>query len=356
MSGWDRERRWSRAGTLPRTTSSTTNPAVGHGPVEFSLLADDRLRVVIEPELLPLIENWLPRIPLEPSSVRAAEGGDDGSGALIRIGYAGSGDGEEARPAPAGEPTLRLGSATVWVYPAGEVVVLRGTDPRVHGHVDLAGRRARLTPPRTDGDVIVAANLYSMMTVVAALLLGRLGRTPIHAGAVVTPDGGALLLAGDARAGKSTTCINLITAGWDYLSDDQVVLSRATDSARIVAEGWPRTFHLDEGWERGVSTGVRRDFDPASVGPGRWRRSAQVDGILFPVVRADQPTAVTPIAGSDALARLIRQTPWLMVDPARAPELLALLAATASTPTYELSLGLDTYKDPERLSRCIEQR
>lgn len=328
--------------------------------VEYSLLADDRLRLVLEPELLPLIENWLPRIPLEPSIgiTAAMEGRYDGSDgyALIRIRCAPEDSGEDMRPEPAGEPTLRLGSATVWVDPNEEMVMLRGTDPRVHGQVDLARRRALLSPPRTDADVIVAANLYSMMTVAAALLLGRIGRTPIHAGAVVTPGGGALLLAGDAKAGKSTTCINLITAGWDYLSDDQVVLSRTADSSRITAEGWPRTFHLDEGWERGVSTGVRRDFDPVRLGPGRWRRSAPVDGVLFPVVRAEQPTAVTPIASSDALARLIRQTPWLMVDPARGPALLALLSAVASTPTYELSLGLDTYKDPERLSRCIESR
>lgn len=353
MSGSKRVEFGGEHAETPRQTmSSTETPAPGGAMLDYSLLADDRLRLVLEPELLPLIENWLPRIPLEPATGAAIEE----SGALIRIGCSGADAADRLPPTPAGEPTLRLGSATVWVDPVAERVELRGTDPRVRGQVDLARRHALLSPPNPDADVIVAANLYSMMTVVAALLLGRIGRTPIHAGAVVAPGGGALLLAGDARSGKSTTCINLITAGWDYLSDDQVVLSRAAGTGRVAAEGWPRTFHLDEGWERGVSTGVRRDFDPTRLGPGRWRRSAPIDGILFPIVRAEQPTALTPIPASDALARLIRQTPWLMVDPARGPALLALLSAVASTPAYELSLGLDTYKDPERLSRCIADR
>lgn len=343
-----------------------TPAAVGGDFLEYSLLADDRLRIILEPDLLPLIEIWLPRIPLAPATGRgsartgtgkaAAGGAAEGMDALIRIQRAAEGAEGVMPECPPGGATLRLGSATVWVTGPDHPVFLRGTDERVRGIVDLNARRALLTPPPDGADEIVAANLYSMMTVVAALLLGRIGRTPIHAGAVVAPGGGALLLAGDARAGKSTTCVNLIAAGWDYLSDDQVVLSRAPDSDTITAEGWPRTFHLDEGWERGVSTGIRRDLDPERLGPGRWRRSAPIEGLLFPVVKAEEPTALTPISASDALARLIRQTPWLMVDQPRGPALLGLLSALASTPAYELSLGLDTYKDPQRLSRRIHGR
>src|SRR5690606_33365128 len=102
------------------------------------------------------------------------------------------------------------------------------------------------------GAPTACADLYSMLTLSAALLLGRLERTPIHAAAVVAPNGQALLLAGDARVGKSTTTVNLITAGWDYLSDDQIVLERAGADLRV--EGWPRLFYLDEGWEAGTPT------------------------------------------------------------------------------------------------------
>lgn len=321
------------------------------GDVAYSLLADGRLGLVLEPDLIPFIEKWLPRIPLDPDPVSAS--GEDG--ALIQIARAGEGD-EDPPPYPTATPTLRLGSATIWVDPVEERVLLRGSERRVHGIVDLRSRRARLTPPPTGDETIIAANLYSMMTVVAALLLGRLGRTPIHAGAIIRPGGGALLLAGDARAGKSTTCMNLISSGWDYLSDDQVVLSRTEGSDAVSAEGWPRVFHLDEGWEHGVSTGVRRDVDPGEIGPGCWRRFAEVEGLLFPIVRADQPTALTPIPASDALARLIRQTPWLLVDQQRGPALLALLSSLAAAPAHELSLGLDTYRDPERLARVIGRR
>lgn len=354
----------------------------------FSLLADGRLGVVVEPWCLPMVERWLPRLPGVNADVGAGEAGPAathagvgpaappgaGPAASIRI-HSRKG---ELRPAPAGEPTMRLGSAVAWVDGAGGRATLRGADPRVTASIDLIRLTAILEVLRPDpvggegadpncdnsatgvgivATSIVAGDLYSMLTVTAALLLGRLGRTPVHAGAVVTPSGGALLLAGDARAGKSTTCVNLIAAGWDYLSDDQVVLYRAGEDSpaknAIWAEGWPRAFHLDEGWERGVSTGNRRDFDPTGIGGGNWRRAAPLEGLLFPVVRAEQPTRLTAITPADALARLIRQTPWLLVDRETAPELLALLSETARLPAHELSLGLDTYDDPERLSDRI---
>jgi hypothetical protein len=43
----------------------------------------------------------------------------------------------------------------------------------------------------------------------------------------------------------------------------------------------------------------------------------------------------------------------VLVDRPSAPELLALLTAVAGLTAHELSLGLDIYRDPERLSDRI---
>jgi hypothetical protein len=231
--------------------------------------------------------------------------------------------------------------------------VLQGACAGVGGTIDLAAREARLTV--ASDEPAATADLYSMLTVSAALLLGRLERTPVHAAAVLAPSGVALLLAGDARAGKSTTSINLITAGWDYLSDDQVVLSRAAGEDALLVEGWPRVFHLDEGWERGTPTGRRGPVDAATLGPGRWRRTARLGGLLFPTVRPDEPTHLVPVSAAEAFAGLVRQTPWLMVDRGSSGALLPLLSDAARRPAFRLVLGLDSYRDPARLVRALEE-
>jgi hypothetical protein len=49
----------------------------------------------------------------------------------------------------------------------------------------------------------------------------------------------------------------------------------------------------------------------------------------------------------------MRQSPWLMGDRERAPDLLALLTAACERPAYALRLGLDTYRDTDRLLRVL---
>ena len=77
---------------------------------------------------------------------------------------------------------------------------------------------------------------------------------------------------------------------------------------------------------------------------------------MFTRVSPDEPTRIDPIDASSALERLIRQTPWLIADPKSAPPLLDLLGSAASLPAGEIRLGLDTYRDPELLSRVISER
>jgi hypothetical protein len=217
--------------------------------------------------------------------------------------------------------------------------------------VDLASGFAELRVPLAADPALsgpAAWTLFSAATLAAALLLGRMERALAHAAAVVGPDGRAWLLVGDSHAGKTTTSANLLQAGWRYVSDDQVVLYRAADG-ELSAEGWPRPFHLDEGWEGGAPLHRRGTTDPRERWPGRWTRTAPLAGLLFPRVEAGRPTVREALPASDALARLLRQSPWLLADRGAAPRVLRLLQEAASLPAYALRLGLDTYADPERL-------
>jgi hypothetical protein len=212
--------------------------------------------------------------------------------------------------------------------------------------VDAANGTATLvvTTGREPGE---ASDIYSMLTISAALLLGRRGRALTHAAAVVSPSGEAWLLAGDARSGKSTTAANFLNQGWRYLSDDQVVL-RAEQTA-IVVDGLPRPFHLDRGWGSQSPAAIRSSVDSTTRWPGQLMKSAPLGGLFLPRVVPDKPTTFTLAPQGDGITGLIRQSPWLLADPVAAPALLALLQRVAAESCYDLSLGLDTFGNSELL-------
>jgi hypothetical protein len=300
--------------------------------IRLSLLVDDTLELALEPELYPLAQRWIPHGLAEPgsSSARAAITVRASSAPLQR---------------PSHQPTLVLGRAAAWLGRPSGIAMLRGELSSSGGELNLATCQAHLyvDPSETHA----AADLYSLLTISAGLLLAGLGRALVHAAAIVHPAGGAWLLAGDARAGKSTTCATLVAGGWGYLSDDQVVLAAQHDG--VQAHGWLRPFHLD------ASPGVRTEIPPAEVGLESWRRTAQLAGVIFPVVEPTEPTRLESVTAGWALAGLVRQSPWLLATPPQtAPGALRLLERAVAGHAFRLSLGLDTYRAPDRLAACLE--
>jgi hypothetical protein len=297
-------------------------------------------------DLAPLLRSsWLPQdLPRTMSQASA----------LIQVSR------ENASPPPPDEPpTLTLGTASLWISATGDSGVLAASGG-CWGSLDLPRLRAHLRVP-SDGPptAAVAGDLYSMLTISAALLLGRSGCCLLHAAGVVSPaalrggNGEAWLLVGDARAGKSTTSVNLITRGWNYLSDDQVILRPGSAAGPIMVEGWLRPFHLDEGWGSDIPLRRRRTVQAARLGPGRRIRTAALGALLFPRVSAAEATGLTPARPTVAMAGLIRQSPWLLADPGAARGLLDLLRRAASVPAYGLTLGLDTFGDAALLEERL---
>lgn len=241
-----------------------------------------------------------------------------------------------------GHPVLlRLGPVSARTVDA-DTIVFHGTG--ASGRILLADLSATISVS-TEEDADPAAAVYSMLTLSAALLLGRLGAALVHAGGIVDPTGGAWLFAGDTHAGKTTTCVSLADAGWRFLADDQVVL-REVEGA-IVSEGWPRLAHLDAGYDRREITDQRIAAD---VGE-RWSRhaangtvrTAAVHAVVLPAVEAERRTSVRRVSPADALSVIVRQSPWLLADRVVAPRVLALLQATSLRPAYALTLGRDSY-------------
>jgi hypothetical protein len=239
---------------------------------------------------------------------------------------------------------LQLNDVTAFADSAHTIQLIGANG--AHGDVDLAGGRATLSIPANGADAI------GMLNIAAALLLGREGRALLHAAAVVPPAGGeAWLLIGDARAGKTSTTATLMAAGWGFLSDDNVVLS--AEGGRLIAQGWPRPFHLDSGWRTGAPQMTRITTQPDAIARFALLRDAPITRLLMPVVDADRATHLEPLSQGAALAALIRQTPWLMADAAVAPRILEMLTHVALLPAHRLVLGLDSFGRPDVLGRIL---
>jgi hypothetical protein len=161
------------------------------------------------------------------------------------------------------------------------------------------------------------------------------------------------LLVGDARSGKSTTTATLIAHGWNYVSDDQVVLKRGTRIRTLTAEGWLRDFHLDTGWATGTPHGRRIVVDPRTLGHGRHQRQAPVAGALFLTLEPETPTALEPLSPAEAFSLLLRQSPWLMADPAAAQHVVHLLEDASRLPARRLKLGHDALRNGGLLAHLI---
>jgi hypothetical protein len=305
------------------------------------VLDDGSLGVRMSPELLPLVEAWLPRFASQGAAPAAVRGWIEVRSGPTRF------------EPPSEPPRFSLGSLSGW-FDEGGKVLLSESGQRVSGVLDLEGMQARIRLAVSEAEgAELRLEIFGILSLAAALLLGRMGRTLVHAGAVVDASGAAWLLCGESFSGKTTTCLNLVRLGWDYLSDDNVLLEEA--DGKVWVEGWPRPFNLDYGYESGASQGVRRRVDPLDYGPGRWRSRAPLGGILFPRVLAALPTTLSRLRVVDALAGLLRQNPWLIGDREAAAPLLKLMTRAAGYPAYGLQLGTDSYRDAAVIQRLLRQ-
>ena len=91
--------------------------------------------------------------------------------------------------------------------------------------------------PESLRDGHVFSHVFLLIAVVVALRWRALFH--VHAGALVSPGGSGILVAGGAGAGKSTLTLALLEAGCDYLGDDAVFLRARVDPAVLAL---PRAF------------------------------------------------------------------------------------------------------------------
>jgi hypothetical protein len=197
----------------------------------------------------------------------------------------------------------------------------------------------------------------------------RCGLFELHAAGVVSPTGTGVLIIGPSGSGKSTLATQLATAGWQYLSDDSLLLY--DNEAVVEARALRRVFALSDetfsasgiGKLGSLATEVlpfdpsKKRFEPRSVFPDRFVDVCRPKIMVFPRVTREAESLTSALSQSETMARLIRMCPWACYDKPAAPAHLSLLAALARQARgYELLAGTDLFGDAEYASNYLQSR
>jgi hypothetical protein len=264
----------------------------------------------------------------------------------------------DAPPRPDGEPQFRKNDLLEYYF-FGEAVT---------AHFPRFGQlRLDLARGLTEGQIVSAAlHTYGVIEDLIAVGLSphlrRRGMFLIHAFAASriqsAPTKGGILIVGNIGAGKTTTGMALLNAGWKLLSNDSPILN---DKAEVlsypgVLAAYPDTFARFE-----TTAHVAADAEPKKkltipaerVWPDVWLDRAPAAAIFFPQIESRANHALERLSQPEAL-RLILPHAIEQWDRAMIPAHLALLnRLVQSAPAYRLRLGPDTSTIPAVIASVL---
>ena len=194
------------------------------------------------------------------------------------------------------------------------------------------------------------------------LLLSVRGVYALHAGGVVW-QGCGFLLAGRSGSGKTTLSYALMRSGWQYLSDDSVLLRRRSSGVEALAFGRPfhcapAMFRYFPELARAANRPVcgKRLVDVLSLYPCHFRSALRPQVILFPEVDRSGPSRIIPLSDTDTLVRLLGECSGLLYDrDAMAGQMTVLGDLAGSTRGFRLMHGADVHTDPRRVAELLQQ-
>ena len=165
--------------------------------------------------------------------------------------------------------------------------------------------------------------------------LRRFGMFELHSAGMVHPESGkGVLIVGPSGSGKSTLAMQLASAGWPYLSDDELLLNLV--DGEVEARGFRSFFAI-----RGAAE-LKTCFEPEAVFASGRSLSASPGVLLFTSLSGQQETKLNRLTQAESMTRLIRACPWATYDTSIAGANLELLSKLARQATaFDLAAGRD---------------
>jgi hypothetical protein len=221
-------------------------------------------------------------------------------------------------------------------------------------------------PARND-EAVSQVMLYAMEAA-----MRRCGLYQMHGAGVVDPESGrSALIIGASGSGKSTLTLQLAVSGWQYLTDDTLLISKG--NGYVEARGFRKKFAAAETSLRSYNLprleealgnydarepGKRR-FRPNVLFPDQLASLCVPTAIFFPRVKRDEQdtcSQVKEISQMDAMTRLLKNSPWATYDSAVSRDYLGVLGLLSrQVKSYELQAGVDIYNQPEVTATLLTQ-
>jgi hypothetical protein len=266
---------------------------------------------------------------------------------------------------PPGQPQFSQEERLHYYVAGSQVIVHFPRYGQLHLDLDRGVSEGRVLP--------AVMQRYGVLEDLIAISLSphlrRLNQFLIHAfGAAY--EGKAVLLVGGIGAGKTTTGIALLDAGWRLLSNDSPIIATRGDSPEIlsypgVLAAYPDTFNRfavtssivagQDVWNGDHESGHRRKITlPAErIWPGVWLDAAPLQAILFPEIERRQDHTAEFLPPPAALTRLMPHAmeQW---DKMMLPAHLTLLRRLVElAPAYRLRLGTDVPTIPHFVRELV---
>ncbi len=212
-------------------------------------------------------------------------------------------------------------------------------------------------------DNVVSEQLYVTLTFAILLLLENEGWYALHAACLVTPEGHGVLVVGPSDSGKSTMALHLVQQGWQYLSDDSVLLYKDGDSVSV--RPLRRDFCLDPDAEalfpvlgdsnaRMLTDADKWRVQIESLFPTQRMLSCTPRLLIFPTVAGTAESKTSALRGIEALMRLLPQASLLRRDPKHALPFSHLLKhLVEQAPAHQFLSGTDVHHDGARLATLL---
>lgn len=201
-----------------------------------------------------------------------------------------------------------------------------------------------------------------MVIIALGPLLRRRGFFALHAFAAALNDRAALLV-GDIGAGKTTTGLSLLAAGWKLVSNDSPLLCQ--DAAGVSACAYPGLLAAYDDTLARFPALVRfmgaagdslakRAFPAHAAFADVWQRRARAQVLLFPTVTPGlEASRAEPLSPRDALLALVPNSIERWDKPFIAPHLAMLQALVQQAPAYRLLLAPDVPALPDLIATLV---
>lgn len=260
-------------------------------------------------------------------------------------------------PVPKGVPEFDIADggkcaaddADLWLVLGRSVVHLRG-----QGRI---GADVWFEKEPDEGDPLMAR--VASFAVCAALR--RFGVFEIHSAGVVRAESEkGVLIVGPSGSGKSTLALQLVRAGWPYLSDDELLLSLV--DGEVEARGFRSFFAVSAATVSALGIeavepagGFKTCFEPNTMFASQRRLSAVPGLLLFTSLIDEDQTQLRKLTQAETMMRLIRACPWATYDTAIASANLSVLSRLArQADAFDLFAGRDLL-EPGYASRLLAE-